>query len=451
MKPGEAVGPEQRRRRIFIVAAPGLEGLAAGEMAAQGIRVSAEDGGIACDATLEQLYAANLQLRTASRVLVRVAEFRARTFFELERHARRVEWGAYAGGGRPVRLRVTSRKSRLYHQRAIEERLLEAIDAAGIGATGLKERAAGRKARASAARARRDTETASGGEPPEDGDPPVIGRPLGASGSPGRESGARAGSGGDPDIDGESDGQHEQIFVVRFLHDRCTISADSSGALLHLRGYRQAVARAPLRETLAAALLMASEWDGKATLIDPLCGSGTIPIEAALMARRIAPGLASADRQPRRYAFESWPDFDQELWGKLVNDARAAILPAAPGRILGADRDSGAIAAAESNAARAGVSQDLRFEVRTVSALPELEEGAWLVTNPPYGVRVGESEGLRDLYAALGAAARRALPGGVMTMLSADRRLEGQLKLPLEETLSTRNGGIPVRIVRGEV
>jgi putative N6-adenine-specific DNA methylase len=134
-----------------------------------------------------------------------------------------------------------------------------------------------------------------------------------------------------------------------------------------------------------------------------------------------------------------------------VNDARAAILPAAPCRILGADRDSGAIAAAESNAARAGVSQDLRFEVRTVSALPELGEGAWLVTNPPYGVRVGESEGLRDLYAALGAAARRALPGGVMTMLSADRRLEGQLKLPLEEILNTRNGGIPVRIVRGEV
>ena len=97
------------------------------------------------------------------------------------------------------------------------------------------------------------------------------------------------------------------LFVVRFFRDRCTVSADASGALLHRRGYRQATAKAPLRETLAAALLAASEWDGVAPLVDPMCGSGTIPIEAALMARRLPPGAR------RAFAVERWPGISAEL------------------------------------------------------------------------------------------------------------------------------------------
>jgi putative N6-adenine-specific DNA methylase len=385
----EASAEVAGRRRIFIVTAPGLESLASQELAALGISTVEEAGGLGADATREQLYAANLHLRTVSRVLVRVAEFRARTFFELERHAARVDWAAFTTPGRPVRLRVTSRKSKLYHQRAIEQRLLQA-----------------------------------------------IGAPTAAP------------AGGDEEEEGTA---AEQLFVVRFLHDRCTISADSSGSLLHLRGYRQAVARAPLRETLAAAMLMGIGWRGQGPLVDPLCGSGTIPIEAALIARRIAPGLASAERTSRRFSFEEWPDFEADVWRSVVERAREAILPAAPVRILGSDRDDGAIRAAEANAARAGVAGDVELAVRPVSALPEVGAEGWLVTNPPYGVRVGETEGLRDLYAALGAAARRALPGGRVALLSAERRLEGQLRIPLREALSTRNGGIPVRLVVGEV
>ncbi|HEX6069184.1 MAG TPA: hypothetical protein VFZ18_05155, partial [Longimicrobiaceae bacterium] len=384
MSPADASSAAADRRRIFIVTAPGLEPLASRELASLGVATVEESGGLGADVTTEQLYAANLHLRTVSRVLVRVAEFRARTFFELERHARKVDWAAFAAPGRPVRLRVTSRKSKLYHQRAIEQRLLEAI-----------------------------------GAPP-----------------------ARPAEGED-----EEEGAAEQLFVVRFLHDRCTISADSSGALLHLRGYRQAVARAPLRETLAAAMLLGIGWQGQAPLIDPLCGSGTIPIEAALLARRIPPGLASAARTPRRFSFEEWPDFEPEAWRAVVERARDAILPEAPIPILGSDRDAGAIAAAEANAARAGVADDVELAVRPASAMPDPGAEGWMVTNPPYGVRVGETEGLRDLYAALGAAARRALPGGRVALLSAERRLEGQMRIPLREVLSTRNGGIPVRLV----
>jgi putative N6-adenine-specific DNA methylase len=391
------------RRRIFVVTAPGLEPLTATELAELGIEAADEGGGLAADVTPEQLYRANLHLRTASRILVRVAEFRARTFFELERHAKKVEWGAYVSAGRAVRLRVTSRKSRLYHQRAIEQRLLQAVGAAVPGV------------------------------------------------SAGTKDGVDAAGGGGEAGDDEEEGSQEQLFIVRFLHDRCTISADTSGALLHLRGYRQALARAPLRETLAAATLLGAGWRGQAPLVDPLCGSGTIPIEAALLARRIPPGLARPDRTSRRFAFQEWPDFDAEGWARVVERGREQILPRTPVRILGSDRDAGAITAAAANAARAGVEEDVELAVRAVSDLPEVGRGGWLVSNPPYGVRVGESQGLRDLYAALGAAARRSLPGGTLALLSADRRLEAQLRVPLREVVGTRNGGIPVRIVKGEV
>lgn len=389
MNPAEGAATSAPRRRIFLVTAPGLEALAAEEMSLLGVEPVAEEGGVAAEVTAEQLYSLNLHLRTVSRVVVRVAEFRARTFYELERHAKRVDWGAYLGAGRRVRFRVTSRKSKLYHQRAIEQRLREAVGAPAAGAPALEE--------------------------------------------------------------DEEMGSDEQLFIVRFLHDRCTISADSSGALLHQRGYRLALGLAPLRETLAAAMLHGSGWDPGFPLIDPLCGSGTIPIEAALRARRIPPGLAGADRAPRTYAFESWPDFEPSRWRRVVEEAREKILPAAPARIIGSDRDAGGIAAALANAGRAGVEDDLELEVRAASALPELNGPAWLVTNPPYGVRVGEAEPLRNLYAALGSAIRRALPGSTVALLSADPRLEGQLRLPLREVLTTRNGGIPVRLVVGRV
>jgi putative N6-adenine-specific DNA methylase len=376
-----------RELSLFAVTAPGLEPLAAAELAELGVRGEVEAGGVAWRGDAESLYRANLGLRTASRVLVRIAEFRARTFFELERHARRVPWGRYVAAGRAVRVSATCHKSKLYHEGAVAERMLAAAE---------------------------------------------------------REVGAVAASAGGAE---DEEGRDEQLFLVRFLHDRAVVSADASGALLHLRGYRQAVAKAPLRETLAAALLRASGWDASAPLVDPMCGAGTIPIEAALMARRIAPGLAGRDREPRRYAFLEWPDFDEAAWARVVERAREEILPAPASVILGSDRDAGAVEAARSNAERAGVEEDVDFEVAPLSALRPPPGPGWLVTNPPYGVRVGESAPLRDLYAALGRLARRDLPGWTLALLSADRRLEAQVGVEWKEALRTRNGGIPVRVV----
>jgi putative N6-adenine-specific DNA methylase len=388
---------------LFAVTAPGLEALAAAELREMGVTGAVESGGVAWEGTAAQLYEANLRLRTASRVLVRVDEFRAKTFFELERKAAKVPWERFVERGGTVRLRVTCRKSRLYHEGAVAERLLTAI-----------EKRAG---------------------------------PLAsAAGTPGAtdvdDDDAEA-----PDASGEA----AQTFVVRFVRDSCTISADASGALLHRRGYRQAVARAPLRETLAAAMLSAAGWTGRVPLLDPMCGSGTLAIEAALLARHIAPGLANAERTPRGYAFLRWPELDAGVWADVVERARADVLPRAEVPILGSDRDDGAIEAARANAARAGVADDVEFGARALSAVEPPPGPGLLVSNPPYGLRVGEREGLRNLYAALGRLAQTRLGGWTVALLSADPRLEGHTGLEFRELLRTNNGGIPVRVVAAEV
>jgi putative N6-adenine-specific DNA methylase len=182
-----------------------------------------------------------------------------------------------------------------------------------------------------------------------------------------------------------------------------------------------------------------------------MCGSGTIPIEAALIARNIAPGLARSSGEPRDYAFEHWPDFDAVRWVETVERARTAAAPSASAPILGSDRDAGAIEAARANAARAGVSDDAGFDVRSVSAIEAPPGPGLLIANPPYGVRVGESDALRSLYAALGRVARERGPGWQLALLSADRKLEGQVGIAFGEAFRTSNGGIPVRLVVGQV
>jgi putative N6-adenine-specific DNA methylase len=377
----------ERRHHCFASVPPGVEHLTALELTGMGIAPGAtEPGGVGFEATSGQLYAANLHLRTANRVLVRLAEFPARAFYELERKARRVPWHDTVAPGAPVRFRVTSRKSKLYHLDGIAERLLDSINGPATAV---------------------------------DSNEPQVGE-------------------GEDD---EGDDAEAQLIVVRILRDVVTISADSSGALLHRRGYRLASAKAPLRETLAAAMLLGAGYDGTRPLLDPFCGAGTIPIEAALLARRIAPGLR------RGFAFEHWPSFDAGLWRALKEAAESRILPAAPAPILGSDRDAGAIAAAEANAERAGVTANVRFQRAAISAARPPAGPGVLITNPPYGVRVGQADDLRDLYAQLGKLVRERFAEWILALLSADPALERQVGLRFTSQWRSRNGGIPVRLV----
>lgn len=364
----------------WAVTHPGVEAVTAGELARLGLDPGdTEPGGVAFRASAETLARANLHLRTASRVLVRLGEFKAISFADLERRSRRLPWNTVVAPGARVRFRVTSRKSRLYHQDAIAERLVRSVAGAMPG---------------------------------------VDAQPGGTD-------------------EGSAD---EQLFVVRFFRDRCTVSADSSGELLHRRGYRLASGKAPLRETLAAAMLLAIGWDASTPLIDPLCGSGTIPIEAALIAGNIAPGLR------RRFACERWPLGAGVDWQALRAQARTRERAAAV-VVAGSDRDAGAIDAARSNAERAGVAAAARFEARALSAVDVPEHGpGWIVTNPPYGARIGERAPLRDLYARLGQLTRGRFAGWRLAALVATPGLAAHLGLPLEERFVTSNGGIRVRL-----
>jgi putative N6-adenine-specific DNA methylase len=329
----------------------------------------------------------NLWSRIASRIVVRVGRFRARTFFELERHANKIEWDKYVPPGGAVRFRVTCRKSKLYHSDAVAQRFQEAV-----------------------ARAVGDVTVGDAGD------------------------------------DDEVTDSTAQLFIVRFDRDECTVSADTSGSLLHRRGYRQAVAKAPLRETLAAAMLRGAGWDGRTSLVDPMCGSGTIPIEAAQIARRIPPGLE------RDFAFLRWPNAGRARWTELTDRARQQILKSSPVRIAGSDRDAGAIEAATSNAERAGVLKDVALSAQAVSAsLPMSAGRGLLVTNPPYGERIGQSDSIRNLYAQLGNTARKSFPGWTFAMLSPDVKLDAQTNLSLKTRFKTTNGGIPVHLVVGGV
>ena len=369
---------------FLAITSPGIEGILQKELKDLGIRTTKKiPGGIEAKGKIEDLWKANLWSRTASRIIVRLDEFHASSFYELERRAKKVEWGRYVARGAPVRFRVTCRKSRLYHSDAVAERLEKAV------AQQLDARIANR------------------------------------------------------DADEESDSD-AQLFIVRLADDVCTISADSSGDLLHRRGYRQAVAKAPLRETLAAAMLIGSGWDPHSPLVDPMCGSGTIAIEGAMMSRKIAPGAR------RTFAFQRWPGYESDKWNSLVGEAKSGEAASAAEPIIASDRDAGAIAAARSNAERAGVLSDIQIDERPLSAVEFPAAPGWLVTNPPYGLRVGESAPLRDLYARLGKILAGKASGYVAALLSADRKLETQLKLDLQEVFRTTNGGIPVRLVTGQ-
>ncbi len=231
-----------------------------------------------------------------------------------------------------------------------------------------------------------------------------------------------------------------QLFVARFDRDVCTVSADSSGPLLHQRGWRGPQAKAPLRETLAAALLLAARYDGSEPLCDPLCGSGTIPIEAALIAQRRAPGLL------REFAFQRWPEFDAAAFTKLREHARAQERPLSS-PIEASDQDAGAAAAAKENAERAGV--QIEVMQRRLAQFPP-DRGAGLIAcNPPYGVRVAQGTAFRDLAEALQrrplwraalVVADGARPGGAQWQRMA-RAQNGGIRVELITSLSPRPPG----------
>jgi putative N6-adenine-specific DNA methylase len=363
--------------RLFAVAAPGLERVVAAEVRALGDAGDVQEvpGGVEFRGDVETIWRANLWLRVATRVTARLGEVRARDFSRLRRGLGRLPWGLVTDGPRRVVVSATAHECRLYHTGALAEN----VELAVVDALG---------------------------------------------------QGAVAAA--------ESEAPALPVYL-RGVGDAFTVSIDTSGELLHRRGWRTEAGEAPLRETLAAGLLALASWDPRTPLVDPCCGSGTIVIEAAALAAGLAPGAA------RHFAFEAWPSFDAERWGELRAEAsgtRAASLPP----LLGFDTDADVIVAARHNAARAGLADHVRLGAQPLSeaAPPPGAAPGLVLTNLPYGRRSGDRRDLPRLYRALLHVLRTRFSGWRLGVLTADRTFTTQLRLRPAATHPLVNGGLRV-------
>jgi len=368
---------------LFAACQPGLEPLLAREVTALGAEGRAVAGGVELSGDVQLALRAARWLGTASHLLVRLAEFRCRAPGELERKAKELPWRDWLRTDTPLAIRATSRASRVFHTGLIAERVRSAV-AAALGAAPLA--------------------------------PTSVDAPA-----------AR--------------------LLVRFERDVCTISVEATSTPLHRRGYRLESAKAPLREDLAHALVLASGWSCDEALLDPFCGSGTLAIEAASLARGLAPGRLS----PPPLAHLAL--FDASAWREVAAETRAQHAPP----ISASDRDEGAIEAARANAERAGVADAISFVRAAITKNPWLERPATapergvLVTNPPFGRRISEARKLETLYQALGHRAARLGAGWRISILAHDARLARRSGLDLHVAFTTKHGGLSVSALTGVV
>jgi putative N6-adenine-specific DNA methylase len=229
----------------------------------------------------------------------------------------------------------------------------------------------------------------------------------------------------------------EVAVKARIDNDLLTLSIDTSGEMLHKRGAKQAAAKAPMRETMAAMFLRMCGYDGNEPVLDPMCGSGTFVIEAAEIAAGLLPG------RNRSFAFEKLATFDQATWQAMKHAIPPRTIAV---RFYGSDRDAGAIAAAAANARRAGVEHITSFERRSVSGLtpPDGAQGL-VICNPPYGARIGSSKPLRALYSALGDVLRQRFAGWRVGIVTTDAALARATGLPFKPpSAPVSHGGLKV-------
>lgn len=255
------------------------------------------------------------------------------------------------------------------------------------------------------------------------------------------------------------DRQDPDLILHLHLHRRgeAVLSLDGSGGSLHRRGWRAGVGLAPLKENLAAGLIALTEWDGSCPLVDPFCGSGTLLIEAACMALGRAPGLVSnaagAPPQARTFALQRWPDFNPSLWEQEVMAAQMLSRDTlADGRplatLVGRDHNAEVLSQAQANAQAAGVAPWIRFDLGEADSLTLPPGPGVVVTNPPFGERLGERQELEHLYRALGQRLRQQAPGWTLWLLSGHPGLTGALRLKAAQRIPVSHGGLDCRWLR---
>jgi putative N6-adenine-specific DNA methylase len=364
---------------FFATAPRGLEALLAAELAALGAKnAAAVPGGVAFSGDWRVCYAANLWSRLASRVLWRVAEFDYAGEEDLHAAARQVDWMRYFSVERTLRVNVSAQKSPLSSLDFATLRIKDAV-------------------------CDRFRETV--------GSRPNIDR-------------------ANPDV-----------RVHAFLEPaRGTFYLDTSGEPLFKRGWRTGAGEAPLRENLAAGLVMLSGWKPEEPLLDPMCGGGTILVEAAAMARGRAPGAN------RRFGFEKLKAFSASLWDE---EKRASLKPRNPPKtlqIFGSDNDPRVLGDARRNIAAAGVDRWVKLEQADILERAAPAPGGVMIANPPYGERIGSKEELAAFYPKLGSALKKNYPGWRCHFFTADMRLPKLVRLQPSRRVPLYNGALECRL-----
>jgi putative N6-adenine-specific DNA methylase len=377
-----------RKRPFFAATAPGLETICQEELKVllpSGTPMAIVEGGIKFEGRLHDCYLANLNLRTANRLLMRIESFQAANFRKLEKNLAALPWELFLLPGASTRIRVTSRHSRLYHKDAVAGLVQESIAICF-------------------------SQNESSGE-----------------------------TAAEPTVT-------QQIFV-RLSDNRVTLSIDSSGDLLHKRGIKPCAARAPIRETLAAAALILSGYTGTEPLVDPMCGSGTFAIEAALMARKIPPGSF------RNFAFMEWPSFQPKRWQHLKQAAEKKIVRTNTPFIFASDRDERAVCELEDSVTQHGLSGTVAVSTRDFFDLSptELTNRPGLVTlNPPFGRRLGSRRESEALFLSVCEKLKKEYRGWKFVLISLNPRLAR--KFPFRSTTHMLpHGGLKVALMTGRI
>ena len=320
--------------QLIATAAFGVESVVKRELSWLGVEdARAENGKIYFTGDEEMLCRANLWLRCADRVLLNMGSFRATTFEELFQGTKAVAWEKLLGKNGAFPVSGKSVKSPLHSVPNCQKIVKKAI------AERLKS---------------------------------VYG------------------------VEWLEETGPEYKIEVALLNDQVTLTVDTSGSGLHKRGYRDKAGQAPLKETLACAMLYISRWKKDRVLLDPLCGSGTIPIEAAMMAMNMAPGLS------RSFAFESWPQIPAALWSRIKAEAESAVQWDAPVRIYGSDIDYFALKLAMEHAEKAGVADKIHLQKLDLADTSSRFQYGFIITNPPYGERLSDKAAVEALYRKMG-------------------------------------------------
>ncbi len=372
--------------RFFATCGRGVESVLADELRALGaVDVEPGRGGVAFAGDLELLYRACLWLRTAIRVLRPVLEADVQSPDELYEIVRANDWSRYLTPDHTLAVDSNVRDSAITHSKFAALRVKDAICDQFVETCGRR--------------------------PSVDVDTPMVG------------------------------------FNLHIYRDHAVLSLDAAGESLHKRGYRPIQTKAPLNEALAAALVLRTGWKRDVPFVDPLCGSGTLAIEAAWIALHRPPGLTR-----KRFGFQGWMDYDIHLWTDLRDEARRGVLKALPAPVWGSDVRGDAVAFSMDNAKAAGIGHLLRFTKHDVRDFqPPPGEPGVLLCNPPYGERLGEERDLRGLYRLLGDVFKTRLHGWTCFVFTGNPNLAACIGLEPAEQIPLFNGKIPCRLLRFEM